>query len=247
MHLLGQRIVAWLSTPLSGAPLHGIQAWEAWHGRLMVLAWTVLLPIGALVARFGKVPRRALWPGRLDRRGWWQTHRAVQSAGLAIMSLAAAIALLHAARSDRAATIHHVLGWTVVAAGWTQGLAGLLRGTKGGPTDVALRGDHYDMTRRRIGFEWLHKCLGWLVLPAVWVATATGLVLADAPRWMPIAISLWWGTLIAGFVALQRAGFCVDTYQAIWGDDPGLPGNRRRPIGWGIVRGAGGRLPRRPR
>jgi hypothetical protein len=37
-------------------------------------------------------------------------------------------------------------------------------------------------------------------------------------------------------VSLQRAGRCIDTYQAIWGLDPDLPGNRRRPIGFGIVR-----------
>ncbi len=245
MHLLDHRIVVWLATPLSGASRHDIPAWEAWHGRLMVLAWSALLPLGALVARFGKVPRRALWPARLDRQGWWQTHRTIQSAGIAIMSVAAALALLHAERRDQVATIHHVLGWIVVAAGWTQGLAALLRGTKGGPTDLALRGDHYDMTRRRVAFEWLHKGLGWLVMPIVWAATAYGLVLADAPRWMPVAIGLWWGALLAAFVALQRAGLCVDTYQAIWGDDPGHPGNARAPIGWGIRRGTGGRLPGR--
>ena len=247
LELLEHRIVAWLLTPLSGASRHGIQGWEAWHGRLMVLAWTVLLPVGALVARFGKVPRQALWPAQLDRQAWWQTHRAVQSSGIAVMSVAAGVALLHASRSGRAATIHHVLGWIVVAVGWTQGLSALLRGTKGGPTDVVLRGDHYDMTRRRVAFEWLHKSLGWLVLPAVWAATAYGLLLADAPRWMPIVIALWWAAWLAAFVALQRSGRCVDTYQAIWGDAGDHPGNARRPIGWGVVRGVEGRLPPRSR
>ena len=225
MDLLGHRITAWLLTPLSGTALHAIPGWEAWHGRLMVLAWSVVLPIGALVARFGKAPFRL---DRLDRQTWWQTHRAAQSAGIAIMSVAAAIALFHAARSDRAARIHHVLGWVVVGVGWTQGTAALLRGTKGGPTAISLRGDHYDMTRRRIAFEWLHKGLGWLVMPVVWAATAYGLVLADAPRWMPIAIGLWWGALLAAFVALQRAGFRVDTYRSIWGNDAHHPGNARR-------------------
>ncbi len=42
--------------------------------------------------------------------------------------------------------------------------------------------------------------------------------------------------MLGVFVVLQRAGRCIDTYQAIWGLDPSLPGNRRRPIGLGIVR-----------
>ena len=37
-------------------------------------------------------------------------------------------------------------------------------------------------------------------------------------------------------VRLQRAGRCIDTYQAIWGPDPCHPGNSRGVIGWGIRR-----------
>ena len=33
-----------------------------------------------------------------------------------------------------------------------QVLGGYLRGSKGGPTDHRLRGDHYDMTARRVWF-----------------------------------------------------------------------------------------------
>ena len=35
---------------------------------------------------------------------------------------------------------------------------------------------------------------------------------------------------------LQRQGRCIDTYQAIWGPDPRHPGNRLKPVGWGVRR-----------
>ena len=92
------------------------------------------------------------------------------------------------------------------------------------------------MTRRRIIFEHIHKSAGYLLLALTVLALCTGLYAADAPRWMPVALGAWWIIMAGVFVALQRAGRCIDTYQAIWGLDPELPGNRRRPIGLGIVR-----------
>ena len=67
------------------------------------------------------------------------------------------------------------------------------------------------------------------------VALVTGLIAADAPRWMPVALGMWWIVMLGVFVVLRRAGRCIDTYQAIWELDR-FPGNRRRPIGLGIVR-----------
>ena len=90
--------------------------------------------------------------------------------------------------------------------------------------------------QRRIIFEHIHKSAGYLLLALTVLALCTGLYAADAPRWMPVALGAWWIIMAGVFVALQRAGRCIDTYQAIWGLDPELPGNRRRPIGLGIVR-----------
>ncbi|MGA7199891.1 hypothetical protein [Roseiarcus sp.] len=56
---------------------------------------------------------------------------------------------------------------------------------------------------------------------------------------MPLVLALWWMTLLGAAITLQRAGRCLDTYQAIWGPDPSLPGNRRKPIGWGVSRWSG--------
>ena len=241
-------LVHWLLTPISGAHAHAIAGWAAWHGRIMVLAWNVALPAGMLVARFGKVPRRDRWPASLDHPVWWRLHVCLQTAGVLLMSGAVFLAVRHAQGVGLRVRIHHLFGWSVAAAGWIQASAGALRGSKGGPANGATGddrhkpGDHYDMTARRIAFERLHKSLGWLVLPLVWLATAYGLMLADAPRWMPAVLVVWWSCLLTLFVALQRRGLCIDTYQAIWGDDAGHPGNRRRPIGWGVVRASNGRL-----
>jgi hypothetical protein len=56
---------------------------------------------------------------------------------------------------------------------------------------------------------------------------------------MPLVLALWWALLGAAFARWQRAGRCIDTYQAIWGPDPAHPGNRRPPVGWGVRRPRG--------
>jgi hypothetical protein len=143
-----------------------------------------------------------------------------------------------------AAGMHRALGWTVLVLGSLQLASGWLRGSKGGPAADSMRGDHYDMTLRRRLFERWHKAVGWLaVLGAVGVV-GLGLAAADAPRWMPIVLALWWTALAAWARREQRAGRCVDTYQAIWGPDPAHPGNRLAPIGWGVRRPPPTRGPR---
>jgi hypothetical protein len=83
---------------------------------------------------------------------------------------------------------------------------------------------HFSMTRRRIIFEYVHKGAGYLLLALTVVVLCTGLIAADAPRWMPLVLGVRW-LMMAGVVAsLQRAGSCIDTYQAIWGLDPDLSG-----------------------
>ena len=229
----------WLTTPLSGSADHGIASWAFWHARGMVLAWAVLLPLGALVARFFKVLPSQDWPRRLDHPAWWHAHRALQWAGVGFMALGLWQVWGHASGVGPLARWHAALGWAVCALGALQIVGGLARGSKGGPTAVQMRGDHYDMTPWRCHFERMHKSLGWLAVLMAVAVTALGLVLADAPRWMPLALALWWLALAVAFTRLQRAGRCLDTYQAIWGPDPQHPGNRLRPIGWGVRRPLG--------
>jgi hypothetical protein len=114
--------------------------------------------------------------------------------------------------------------------------SGILRGSKGGPTDHHMAGDHYDMTLWRVVFERVHKSLGWLAIGLALIVIVLGLLAADAPRWMLVALLVWWSVLSSIALQLQRRGCCIDTYQAIWGLYPNMPGLKRPPIGWGVHR-----------
>jgi hypothetical protein len=230
-------MIEWLLAPIDPSRPHVIATSVAWHGRLMVLAWCALLPVGILAARFFKITPRQDWPRQLDNKSWWYTHNALQYAGAALVLVAA----LMVERSTTLLSSHHaVLGWSVVVLTMAQVAGGLLRGSKGGPTapakDGSLAGDHYDMTPRRRAFERIHKSIGYVAVVLALVAFATGLWHANAPRWMWLGVVTWWLLLAVAGVRWQRQGRAVDTYQAIWGPDPRHPGNRHVPIGWGIRR-----------
>ena len=226
----------WLTLPLSGAAEHALAPWAIWHARCMVLGWGVLLPLGALVARFFKVTPRQPWPREVDNRFWWNSHRVLQWAGIAAMTVGAALAWQQGAGATDLARLHGLAGWALCTAGWLQVVSSVLRGSKGGPTEAQLRGDHYDMTPHRRAFERWHKGLGWLAVALSAGVIVMGLVVADAPRWMLLVLLLWGLCFIVVFAWLQSRGRCIDTYQAIWGPDPAHPGNQQRPTGWGVRR-----------
>lgn len=238
-------VVDWLLTPLSGASEHVIAMHLAWHGRLMVLSWGVLLPIGVLVARYFKVRADQDWPRVLDNKWWWDRHRQSQYAGVLLMTIGVALAWCFESDSvtnsgagigagrERSgawtiADLHRTGGWIIFALGWLQVVGAWFRGTKGGPTDPRAtpddpstwRGDHYDMSMRRQLFEWQHKLGGWIALALAAATLASGLVHADAPRWMFGSLALWWVALAALAAHWQRRGRCVDTWEAIWGPPP---------------------------
>lgn len=233
----------WLLAPVDPGRAHDVGVLLSWHARFMVLAWAFLVPLGVLVARFLKITPRQDWPAVLDNRFWWRSHLLLQNVAVALMLIAVALILM-APRHAHQSGVHLWFGWTVVLLGAVQILGGLLRGTKGGPTapapDGSLRGDHYDMSPRRVAFEIVHKTAGYAALLISVVAIATGLWQANAPRWFWGVIAGWWIILFAAFTLFQRRGMASDTYEAIWGPDPKLPGNRRRPIGIGIRRRTGG-------
>ena len=229
----------WLSMPISGAASHAIAPWASWHARCMVLGWAVLLPLGALLARFFKVLPGQGWPQVLDNRVWWNGHRLLQWAGVLLVSVGAWLAWGQGAGTSTAARLHGWAGWALVALGWLQIASSWLRGSKGGPGEPDVHGDHYDMTAQRLAFERWHKGMGWLALLASVLVVGLGLVLADAPRWMPLTLAVWWLALGWAFLRLQRAGRCIDTYQAIWGPHPRHPGNSRPATGWGVQRPLG--------
>lgn len=229
----------WLMAPFDAMRAHEIHGAIAWHARLMTLAWGVLVPSGILAARFLKRWPGQRWPQELDHPGWWHLHRVFQHLAGAL-TLAALALILVPAGGTGASLLHRMFGWSLVALMGLQFTSAWLRGSKGGPAtpapDGSLRGDHYDMTLRRCVFEFAHKFGGYLALLAAFGAIVTGLWHANAPRWMWLLIGGWWIVGIGVFAHLQKRGLAFDTYQAHWGADATHPGNRRKPIGFGIRR-----------
>ena len=235
----------WVLLPISGATQHEISMEVSWHGRLMVIAWSMLVPIAVLIARFFKVLPNQPWPQELDNKFWWHRHRLMNYTAALLTAYALALIWGSSRYSGDLRDLHAFSGMSVCILTLLQIFIAHFRGSKGGPTDQNnstpdsmhdLSGDHYDMTLRRIIFEYLHKSLGYLALLMGMGTVALGLFLADAPRWMCLGLSIWWLGFLVFFVHLQNSGRCVDTYQAIWGPDIVHPGNRRKPIGWGIHR-----------
>jgi len=216
----------WLLAPIDAARPHDVGLLVAWHARAMVVAWAVLVPFAVLVARFYKVLPNQDWPRVLDSRTWWRTHLFGQmaAAGCSFVGL-----LLILTVRGPVVTLHGWLGYGVLAGMFAQVMLGIFRGSKGGPSDAAkgysLHGDHYDMTPRRLYFEWCHKTLGYVTLMLAAVTIFVGLWQANAPRWMWLIIVVWWVMLVGWAIHLQRQGRAVATYHAIWGDDPTHPGN----------------------
>lgn len=229
----------WLLAPIDAMRPHDINGAVAWHARMMTLAWGVLVPCGILTARFLKLWPGQPWPQELDHPGWWHLHRVLQYLAGAL-TLAALALILTRGGASGATTPHRVLGWSLVALAVLQFTGAWLRGSKGGPAapapDGSIRGDHYDMTPRRLAFEYAHKFGGYIALGLACGAITTGLWQANAPRWMWLVIGGWWIACITLFFVLQRRGLAFDTYQAHWGTDAAHPGNRRPPIGFGIRR-----------
>ena len=214
-------MIEWLLTSISGAPDHTIAPWAAWHGRLMVLSWSFLLPIGMLAARYFKVTPGQDWPRVLDNKLWWRTHLGAK----------------RRRRGDDAGAPHRVrerkrrgrrggdlspLRVDGGRYGGVQVAAALLRGHKGGPTEPTLRGDHrHDAAAHRFREGSQEP---WMDRRAVCPSRDRSRARARRrAAWMPLVLALWWIALIGVGVALQRAGRCFDTYQAIWVPIPPIP------------------------
>ncbi len=217
------------------------------HGALMLLAWVVLMPAAFLIARFYKVTPDQDWPRHLDNPFWFVNHRRLGYATLLTSLIALGLIGWELDGAILWRSPHAAVGWIVVVLAAFQIVGSLLRGTHGGPLDPFTRqrrppeqwpGDHFSFTRRRIVFEYTHKLVGYLLVPLAAWTVADGLVTVHAPRWVWLLVGCWTIICVAVFIRLQRLGRCVDTYQAIWGLDQTLPGNRRKPIGWGIRRAA---------
>jgi len=240
-----ETLAEWLFAPIDPSRKHDIAGLVSWHARFMTSAWVILIPLGVLVARFFKIWPGQEWPRELDNPRWWHLHLLLQISGAAASAVGLALILIFLDGVIGVGSPHRALGWAAMLFLSVQLLSGMLRGTKGGPTypasDGSWRGDHYDMTTRRKVFEYTHKYCGYLTLALATMAVLSGLWDTNAPVWMWLAIAVWWTGFLLAFAFLQHRGLTVDTYQAIWGPDAKLPGNRIEPIGFGIMRRGSGK------
>ena len=230
-------MIDWLLQPIDPDRVHDVSQLVAWHGRTMVIAWSVLFPIGVLVARFLKITASQDWPRELDNKFWWKGHLVCQISGGVIMLIGFLLILLQVSALSFD-SFHSVAGWLLVVFGCLHMLSGKFRGSKGGPTapapDGSLHGDHYDMTVRRKCFEYYHKYFGYVLLLGSVAGVITGMWIANGPVWMWIGMALWWSLILVFFYIFQSKGMAIDTYQAIWGPDQKMPGSKLKPIGWKV-------------
>lgn len=216
----------WLLLPIDLTRPHDVGFYTSWHGRSMVAAWGILAPLAVLTARFLKIWPGQDWPKELDSQIWWRSHWIGQSCTF-LLTLCG-FWLIYG--TSDALNWHTVSGYAILSLIVVQIVIGIFRGSKGGPTapaaDGSLRGDHYDMTPWRLMFERVHKTLGYFLLLLGAATIVSGMWFVNAPRWMWITLFFWWICLTIIAIALQRKGWAVDTYQAIWGPDPAHPGNQ---------------------
>ncbi len=202
------------------------------HGALMLTAWGLLMPAGGIAARYFKVMPGQDFPRVVENLTWWRWHRGLQYGGMALA--VAALGVILSETGGRFDTLHGRCGLAVMTLGCVQVVSGLLRGTKGGPTDpradprdaATWRGDHYDMTRRRHAFEAWHKPVGWIAVALAGATVLLGLQLVGSPAWLLFAAgALQAGTGLALLDGVMRHRW-VDTYASLWGVDTRHPGNR---------------------
>jgi hypothetical protein len=205
-------LIAGIMVLLALVPLSGVMLL---HAGFMIIAWGVFVPFGVIIARYFKITRQQDFPAHLDNGFWWNWHRGLQYVG-AVLSTIGFVAMVSMVGFKLDST-HTQIGMIVVVIGWLQLLSGWFRGSKGGPTEPTMRGDHYDMSFRRHVFQWLHKSLGWSVLALAFSAIWTGMSLMGFPNIAFVLLSAAAGVFVIAAVILQQQGRQVSTYRAIWG------------------------------
>lgn len=213
-------MIEWLLAPIDISRGHDVSLEYALHARIMFVAWGVIVPLIIFITRYFKILPTQDFPNQIDSQFWWRIHWIGQSCVL-ILSLIALAIILSVNDGRFGITIHQYFGYVVITCSVSQALSGILRGTKGGPTeptpDGNWFGDHYSMTKRRIIFEYLHRIMGYVTLICAATAIINGLWLLNAPKWMWITIISWWCIIIALCIICQRRKMYMGSYEAIWG------------------------------
>ncbi len=216
--------------------LSGLPSAMALRGALMVVGWGVMMPTGAIVARYFKVTPRQNFPTEYDNPFWWRWHRVLQYGGVALSTVATVVIL--SMTGGHVGTLHGALGLCVMMVCWMQVASATLRGSKGGPTDACAvphdpttwRGDHYDMTPRRRLFETWHKKAGWAVVVLAAATMLLGIDLVGSPPWLVLLAGVLQGGAVLAILDGRLRRRWVDTYLALWGHGHDPQGAARRSI-----------------
>lgn len=142
------------------------------HGVLMLIGWGLLLPSGAIVAKFLKHRPDSLW---------FKIHRVCQMLGLIVAIIGFAIILVNSnALMDKgSASLNHphaVMGIVTMSIGLFQPFNALLR------PHAPEEGSDQKKTTLRLVWEVVHKGLGWGVLVLAAVTIGIGTTLLSTPE-----------------------------------------------------------------
>ena len=106
------------------APVITIHKGHLWHGILMIVAWGLIFPAGAVMPRF--------WRSALPDGRWLRAHRWVQTGGVVVMlaGVAVAVAFTHADGVPHFASTHSAMGLGITVVALLQPMLALVRPTK---------------------------------------------------------------------------------------------------------------------
>jgi protein-S-isoprenylcysteine O-methyltransferase Ste14 len=160
------------------------------HGALMFIGFGVFLPVGALIARYGKSTSTAVGP----RPTWFRIHTALQSFGFVVVLAAFILAVVSREKygddgddddddDGHFSGTHGGLGIAAFVLAFVQASQGMLKAQGEGPCDKVLR--------------IVHRALGYSALVIATVAMFTGFYQLEphAPRVLVGLYAGWVGLL----------------------------------------------------
>jgi len=161
------------------------------HGVLMLVGWGIFIPLGMIVARYG----RKTFPDGL----WFEIHRGLMSTGLLLTTSAFIIAWVMTQGVFFNTSFHAQLGLTITILGYLQFFSGVIRPHKE---------EGEEATDPRKVFEIVHPNTGRLL-----IALAVINIFAGISTWWPYYANVIYATcvlfplaVIIGLAEVTKAG-----------------------------------------
>lgn len=175
------------------------------HAALMIAAFMVLLPLGAVAARLMRRQSGADTGAEAGKTlgvppsVWFRAHVALQLVGLlcAVVGFVLAYRFVSDAGSSHVAVTHARLGIAAVALLLAQPIGGALRPAAPGA------GERKSGARR--AFELVHAAVGYLAVGLGLLAATAGPGAANRGGSLDTTVKVWAAALVAGWAALEAA------------------------------------------